>query len=103
MATGPEIDAGMVLFFRLFLFRFFFVLLHVISVVYSQHFFFVLIFVGNNVHVDGMDLQHLQFHITLRAGEDFAFLYFVFVHINLGVAFRASHHGPFSFADGGSV
>jgi len=103
MAIAHEIDAAAVLFLWLFLFRFVFVLLQIIRVVYGQHFFFVLIFVGDHIHVDGMDLQHLQFHIALRAGEDFPFFYFVFVHINLGVAFRASHHGPFSFADGGSV
>jgi hypothetical protein len=45
-----------------------------------------------------MDLQHLEFHIALRASQDFAFFYFVFVHVNLGVAFRASHHGRFSLA-----
>jgi hypothetical protein len=97
MAIAPEIGAAAVLFLWLFLFRFFFVLLQLVSVVYGQHFFFVLIFVGNHVHVDGMDLQHLEFHIALRAGEDFSFFYFVFVHVNFGVAFRASHHGTFSF------
>src|SRR5208282_4159813 len=40
----------------------------------------------------GMRLRHFQLDIALRAAEDFAFLDFVFVQINFGVAFRTSGH-----------
>src|SRR5580658_5818801 len=40
----------------------------------------------------GMRLRHFQLDVALRAAEDFAFLDFVFVQINFGVAFRTSGH-----------
>src|SRR5580698_7305443 len=40
----------------------------------------------------GMRLGHFQLDVALRAAEDFAFLDFVFVQINFGVAFRTSGH-----------
>jgi len=41
----------------------------------------------------GMSLSHLQLGIAFRAAQNFPFFHFVFVEIDLGVAFRASRHG----------
>src|SRR5271156_5189282 len=56
-------------------------------------FFVVIIFVfGDDDEMHGMRLGHFQLDVALRAAEDFAFLDFVFVQINFGVAFRTSGH-----------
>src|SRR5271156_6038820 len=57
--------------------------------------FFVIIIIfvfGDDDEVHGMRLRHFQLDVALRAAEDFAFLDFVFVQINFGVAFRTSGH-----------
>jgi hypothetical protein len=40
-----------------------------------------------------MRLRHFEFRFALRATQDFAFLDFVFIHIDFGGTFRATDHG----------
>src|SRR5579859_3361217 len=98
MTRNRKKDAGGgALFLRLVFFLFFFVFLKLISVARRGYdFFFLFFFVGDYVQMDRMDLQNLELDIALRASEDFAFLDFVLVHVNFGVAFRTSNHGRFS-------
>src|SRR5665213_2787092 len=55
-------------------------------------FAFIFIF-GNNDEVHRMDLGHFQFHIAFGTAYNFAFLNFVLVQVNLGIALWASGHG----------
>jgi hypothetical protein len=59
----------------------------------------VLVFVifRDNIQAHRMDLSDFKLRIALQTSEDFALLDFVFVEINLGIAFGASHHVKFSF------
>src|ERR1700734_3212876 len=82
--VGSVEVALLFLFFLGFLFVFF----------DARLFFFVvflvlIIVVGNLDEVDGMRLRHFKFGIALGTAYDFAFLDFIFVEINFGVAFRA--------------
>src|SRR5215469_11431978 len=56
----------------------------------------VLVVFRNDIQADRMNLHDLEFGVAFEAGEDLTFLHFVFVHVNLGVALRASHHGKLS-------
>ncbi len=58
-------------------------------------FAFLLFFLfGDHVELDGMDLYDFHLHVTFRTAQDFAFFDFVFVEVNVGIAFRAFHQGP---------
>jgi hypothetical protein len=63
-------------------------------------FFFLFIFLGNNDELDRVDLRHLELDIAFRAAQNFAFFDFVFVQVELSVAFRALNHGRFLLPDG---
>ncbi len=54
---------------------------------------FFLFFVGDDVETNGVDLHHLEFDLALRAAQNLALFDFVFVHVNLGDAFRTPDHG----------
>ncbi len=55
--------------------------------------FFLVFFFGDDVEAHGVDLNHFELDVALRAAQDFAFFNFIFVHINFGVALRTSDHG----------
>jgi hypothetical protein len=55
-------------------------------------FFFVIVF-GDGIDFDGMDLNDFHFGFALGAGQDFAFLDFVFINVNFCGAFRTPDHG----------
>jgi hypothetical protein len=85
------------LFVFLFLFFFLFVLFLNVAVFFRLFvLFFFLVFVqifGNGIELDGVRLEHFELHFTLRAIQNFAFFYFVFVHVNFRGTFRAANHG----------
>ena len=82
---------------------FFFVLFLVIIVVNEftvfgnlALFFLVVLFIqiiGDEVHVHGVRLRHLEFGLTLRTTQDLAFFDFIFVHIDFGGTFWTTNHG----------
>src|SRR6266436_5043856 len=88
---------------RLSLLVFFFVLFLVIIVVNEftvfgnlALFFLVVLFIqiiGDEVHVHGVRLRHLEFGLTLRTTQDLAFFDFIFVHIDFGGTFWTTNHG----------
>jgi hypothetical protein len=56
-------------------------------------FFIFVKVIGDRIQRDWMSLGNLQFGFTLRAAEDFAFFYLVFVHVNFCGTFWAAEHG----------
>ena len=73
-------------------FFFLFVVLFVV-VLFVLFFLFVLVVFGEHGEVHRMSLRHFEFDLTLGTAHDLAFLDFVFVQIDLRVAFRAFGHG----------
>jgi hypothetical protein len=74
---------------------FFFALFFVVVVLFLFGFLFVIIVIvvfGKNNNVHGMSLGHFEFGVALRAGKNLAFLYFIFVEIDLSVAFGTLRH-----------
>jgi hypothetical protein len=75
----------------------FFFLLLIRGTLLPAHFFIFLIVIvfviGNDVEVNGVDLDHLEFDFALRAAQDLAFFYFVFVDVNFSSALRTANHG----------
>lgn len=61
-------------------------------------FFFVIVF-GDGIDLDGVSLDNFHFGFALGAGQDLAFLDFVFVNVNFSGAFRAPDHGENLLAD----
>src|SRR5579863_9405421 len=55
--------------------------------------FFFIQFVGNDVEMNGMDLQDFELGLALRAAQNLAFFDFVFIDIDFGGTFRAADHG----------
>src|SRR6266478_4575672 len=49
--------------------------------------------IGDEVHVHGVRLRHLEFGLTLRTTQDLAFFDFIFVHIDFGGTFWTTNHG----------
>jgi hypothetical protein len=63
-------------------------------------FFLVLIIViGDSVDFYGMDLDHFHLGFAFHTGEDLAFFYFVFIHVDFSGAFRTPDHGETLLAD----
>jgi hypothetical protein len=52
----------------------------------------VFIIVRNDVDAHGVHLDHFDLRLALRAIQNFAFLYFFFVNIDLDGTFRTTHH-----------
>jgi hypothetical protein len=58
----------------------------------------VVIFVlGKDDEVHGMNLRHFELRVAFAAAHNFAFFDFVFVQVDVRVAFRALGHGNLSF------
>jgi hypothetical protein len=71
------------------------ILFVVIVIIVVVRVFFVIIVVivfGKHDDVHGMSLRHFEFGVALRAGENLAFFHFVFVQVDLGIAFWALRH-----------
>jgi len=57
-------------------------------------FFLVLVQIfGDGIELDGVRLKHFKLHFALRATQNLAFFYFVFVHVNFRGTIRAANHG----------
>src|SRR6185437_2666837 len=61
-------------------------------------FILIVVIFRDNIEADRMDLSDFELGVAFQGSEDFALLDFIFVEVNLSVAFRASHHVEFSFA-----
>jgi len=70
-----------VFFFVVFLFFFLFLVIFVVEVV------------GDRIQMDWVRLGHFQFHFAFGAAQDFALLYFIFIHVNFGATIGAANHG----------
>ena len=68
--------------------------------VFRSFFFLIIIFfievVGDEVQMHRMRLGYLELGFALGTAQDFAFFDFVFVHVDISVAFRALGHGNLS-------
>ncbi len=62
-------------------------------VVFLGFFLFILVVFGERNDVHRMHLRHLELDVALRATENLAFFYFVFIQVHLGVAFGTLDHG----------
>jgi hypothetical protein len=96
---GAEATASRAKFrFAFFFFVFFLILIFEIEFVsiFGGLVLVVIIF-RDNIQAHRMDLSDFKLRVALQASEDFALLDFVFVEVNLGIAFGASHHVKFSF------
>src|ERR1700722_18008688 len=60
-------------------------------------FVFVVVILGKDDEVHGMNLRHFQLGVTFTAADNFAFFDFVFVQVDVRVTFRALGHGNLSF------
>ena len=60
-------------------------------------FFLVFVFIRDHVETNRMYLNDLDLSLALRAVEDLAFLYFVFVNVNLDGTFRTADHSRTSW------
>jgi hypothetical protein len=84
------------LFVQFFLFFFFVQQIAVFGNLYFLFIIFVVIFlvvVGNHAQMHRVCLLDFHLGFALRAAQDLAFFYFVFVHINFGGTLRAADHG----------
>jgi 8-oxo-dGTP diphosphatase len=78
---------------NLFFFVFLFVIVPKFVPVLGLFLFFQIVVVGDGIDLDGMNLHDFHFRFALGAGQDFAFLDFVFIHVNFCGAFRTPDHG----------
>jgi hypothetical protein len=77
----------------LFLFFLIIVIVHQIVAILGLFLFLFVIVLGDGVDLDGMDLHNFHFRFTFGAGQNFAFLDFIFISVNFCRAFRAPDHG----------
>jgi 8-oxo-dGTP diphosphatase len=63
-------------------------------------FFFLFIIIGENDDVHWMGLRHFELDVAFRAAQNLAFFHFVFVQVDLSVAFWAFGHVDFSCSGG---
>jgi len=82
--------SGSNLFFFVFLFV---IVLKVVPILGLFLFFLFVLVIGDGIDLDGMNLHDFHFGFALEAGQDFAFLDFVFVNVNFSCAFRTPDHG----------
>jgi ABC-type multidrug transport system fused ATPase/permease subunit len=102
MAAGRKEDASGAdacderLLFIFFLIVIFFFFLWEVAV-FGNFLFLVLIviivFIGNDVQMDGMDLRDFQLGLALRATENLAFFDLILVDVDFGGTFWAADHG----------
>ena len=78
---------------NLFFFVFLFVIVRKAVPILRLFLFFFVIVIRDGIDLDGMDLHDFHFGFALGAGQDFAFLDFIFVNVNFGGAFRTTDHG----------
>jgi hypothetical protein len=81
--------------FRFFFFFFFLLFLFSLfdaGLLVRILFLLVLIVFGNDDEMHRVSLRHFQLDVALRTTQDLAFLYFIFVQVNLCVAFRTLGH-----------
>lgn len=92
---GCQRGEGRPLLLLVVLFVFLFILIEAIPIFTNLGLIFLLFLVqviGDEVQVHGMGLRDFQLGFALRATQDFAFLDFVFIHIDFGGAFRTADH-----------
>src|SRR5712671_3100925 len=53
----------------------------------------IIVIIGNDVQMDGMDLRDFQLGLALRATENLAFFDFILVDVDFGGTFWAADHG----------
>jgi hypothetical protein len=80
---------------NLFFFVFLIVIVREIVPILRLFLFFIVIVIviGYGIDLDGMNLYDFHFGFALGAGQNLAFLDFIFVHVNFGGAFRTTDHG----------
>jgi 8-oxo-dGTP diphosphatase len=83
--------SGSNLFF--FVFFLFVIVLKIVPILRLFLFFLFVLVIGDGIDLDGMNLHDFHFGFALEAGQDFAFLDFVFVKVNFSCAFRTPDHG----------
>src|SRR6266853_351396 len=84
------------LLFIFFLIVIFFFFLREVAVFYNFLFlvlFVIIVFIGNDVQMDGMDLRDFQLGLALRTTENLAFFDFILVDVDFGGTFWAADHG----------
>lgn len=54
--------------------------------------FLVFVFIRDHVQTNRVHLNNLDLNLALGAAEDFAFLYFVFINVDLDGTFRTADH-----------
>jgi hypothetical protein len=52
----------------------------------------LILIVRDGIDLHGMDLDDFHLSFTFGTGQDFAFLYFVFIDVDFSCAFRTSDH-----------
>src|SRR5713101_7434154 len=55
--------------------------------------FVIIVFIGNDVQMDGMDLRDFQLGLAFWATENLAFFDFILVDVDFGGTFWAADHG----------
>src|SRR5258708_6642588 len=91
------------LLFVVFLFFFLWIVIFLVIVFFFVVFLFFFLFfflfrfvvevVGDRIQMDRVRLGHFQFHFAFGAAQDFALLYFIFIHVNFGATIGAANHG----------
>src|SRR6267378_3546464 len=61
--------------------------------VFGNFLFVIIVIIGNDVQMDGMDLRDFQLGLALRATENLAFFDFILVDVDFGGTFWAADHG----------
>ncbi len=84
----------------LFVVRFVLIIVKVVPFVGLLVLFFIIIVVGDDIDLDGMDLNHFHFGFALETGQNFAFLDFIFVDVDFSTAFRTPDHGEILLENG---
>lgn len=83
-----------------FLFVFLVLIVRELVPILGLFLFFLVVILRDRVDLDGVNLDDFHFRFALGAGQDFAFLDFVFVNVNFSGAFRAPDHGTTSLRIG---
>src|SRR5712672_3404663 len=91
-ASGAdECDEGSLFIFFLIVILFFF--LWDVAVFGNFLLIVVIVIIGNDVQMDGMDLRDFQLGLAFRATENLAFFDFILVDVDFGGTFWAADHG----------
>src|SRR5882762_5321635 len=81
------------LLFVVFLFFFLWIVIFFLVIIFFFVVFlviFVVEVVGDRIQMDRVRLGHFQFDFAFGAAQDFALLYFIFIHVNFGATIGRS-------------